>query len=204
MNRQRHFNRQSQRPPRQNPSSQGEEQTSNRSRGQRGRRRYQSHPAQSSRHTVPSTAQVRPGAHVSIVLKEDQPTGRQVQGTVQDVLTSGEHPRGIKVRLTDGRVGRVQRMSSKDEVEGAQSGRGRAEEGGNGPGYYSERNDAGRSLEAYFPPEWRDGQSGVRDQSQHQVDSTIEEPELSVCPICYEFRGDEAAVTHHANSHFLS
>lgn len=61
---------------------------------------------------VPRTTQVIPGAYVSIVLKADQRTGREVQGTVRDVLTRGDHHRGIKVRLTDGRIGRVQRMGS--------------------------------------------------------------------------------------------
>ena len=65
-----------------------------------------------TRHTVPKVSDVIPGAHVSIVLKADQPTGREVQGTVRDVLTRGDHYRGIKVRLTDGRIGRVQRMMS--------------------------------------------------------------------------------------------
>lgn len=65
-----------------------------------------------TRHTVPKVSEVIPGAHVSIVLKVDQPTGREVQGTVRDVLTRGDHHRGIKVRLTDGRIGRVQRMMS--------------------------------------------------------------------------------------------
>ncbi|KAF2973437.1 hypothetical protein GQX73_g104 [Xylaria multiplex] len=60
---------------------------------------------------VPSIHQVIPGALVNIVLKADQPTGRQVQGIVQHVLTKGNHPRGIKVRLTDSRVGRVQSMA---------------------------------------------------------------------------------------------
>jgi uncharacterized repeat protein (TIGR03833 family) len=59
---------------------------------------------------VPRTHQVVPGAAVSIVLKADQRTGREVQGVVKDVLTRGDHHRGIKVRLTDGRIGRVQRM----------------------------------------------------------------------------------------------
>ena len=59
---------------------------------------------------VPNVTQVIPGAAVSIVLKADQPTGRQVQGIVGNVLTRGNHPRGIKVRLSDGRVGRVQKM----------------------------------------------------------------------------------------------
>ncbi|KAI8628181.1 hypothetical protein F5Y19DRAFT_144451 [Xylariaceae sp. FL1651] len=57
---------------------------------------------------VPKTHEVIPGAHVNIILKVDQPTGRQVRGTVRDVLTRGDHHRGIKVRLTDGRIGRVQ------------------------------------------------------------------------------------------------
>ncbi|ROV99040.1 hypothetical protein VMCG_06612 [Cytospora schulzeri] len=61
---------------------------------------------------VPTTSQVIPGATVNIVLKADQPTGRTVQGVVRDLLTRGNHPRGIKVRLADGRVGRVQSMAS--------------------------------------------------------------------------------------------
>lgn len=65
---------------------------------------------------VPTISHVIPGAAVSIVLKADQRTGRQVQGTVKDVLTSGNHPRGIKVRLSDGRIGRVQQMSDASPV----------------------------------------------------------------------------------------
>lgn len=61
---------------------------------------------------VPTQAQVKRDTSVWIVLKADQGTGRQVSGLVQDVLTSGNHPRGIKVRLHDGRIGRVQRMAS--------------------------------------------------------------------------------------------
>ncbi|KAH7407987.1 hypothetical protein BKA64DRAFT_436439 [Cadophora sp. MPI-SDFR-AT-0126] len=66
--------------------------------------------------SVPTIQQVIPGSSVSIVLKIDQPTGRQVQGTVAELLTRGDHPRGIKVRLQDGRVGRVQRMASEEEA----------------------------------------------------------------------------------------
>ncbi|KAI1825933.1 hypothetical protein F4861DRAFT_143672 [Xylaria intraflava] len=57
---------------------------------------------------VPRSHQVLPGVQVSIILKADQPTGRQVRGTVRQVLTRGDHHRGIKVRLADGRIGRVQ------------------------------------------------------------------------------------------------
>lgn len=52
--------------------------------------------------------QVRRGRRVAIVLKADQDTGKLTQGVVQDVLTNSDvHPRGIKVRLESGEVGRV-------------------------------------------------------------------------------------------------
>src|SRR5271170_8020270 len=59
---------------------------------------------------VPSRNQILPGSLVSIILKADQPTGRQAQGTVEDVLTEHDHPQGVEVLLTDGRVGRVQEV----------------------------------------------------------------------------------------------
>lgn len=50
-----------------------------------------------------------PGIEVDIVLKEDQSTGKLTRGKVKDILTKSEqHPHGIKVRLADGQVGRVQ------------------------------------------------------------------------------------------------
>lgn len=53
-------------------------------------------------------ADIRPGQKVSIVLKQDQRTGRLTEGIVRDILTkSATHPHGIKVRLEDGQVGRV-------------------------------------------------------------------------------------------------
>lgn len=52
---------------------------------------------------------VHAGMLVDIVLKENQRTGKLTRGTVKDILTnSSYHPRGIKVRLTDDKVGRVQ------------------------------------------------------------------------------------------------
>lgn len=52
---------------------------------------------------------IYPGLHVAIVQKADQKTGRATYGIVQDLLTSiAVHPRGIKVRLNTGEVGRVQ------------------------------------------------------------------------------------------------
>ena len=47
----------------------------------------------------------------AIVLKQDQRTGKQTTGVVKDILSnSDDHPHGIKVRLTDGQVGRVQKI----------------------------------------------------------------------------------------------
>jgi uncharacterized repeat protein (TIGR03833 family) len=56
--------------------------------------------------------QVHPGALVTVVMQADQATGRQVQGIVGDVLTKHDDSRGVEVRLTDGRVGRVQEVLS--------------------------------------------------------------------------------------------
>lgn len=54
-------------------------------------------------------ADIQPGLAVKIVLKQDQRTGKLTEGIVKDLLTkSGQHPHGIKVRLTSGAVGRVQ------------------------------------------------------------------------------------------------
>lgn len=61
--------------------------------------------------SVPTRGQIRPGLTVDIVLKADQATGKLTRGVVRDILTRSEsHPHGIKVRLEDGQVGRVQRI----------------------------------------------------------------------------------------------
>lgn len=58
---------------------------------------------------------IQPGMRVAIVLKQDQRTGRQTIGIVKDLLTnSGFHPHGIKVRLTDGQVGRVKSVLANE------------------------------------------------------------------------------------------
>ncbi len=58
---------------------------------------------------------VQPGMKVSIVLKQDQRTGRLTQGIVKELLTSSAfHPHGIKVRLMDGQVGRVKEIEPED------------------------------------------------------------------------------------------
>jgi uncharacterized repeat protein (TIGR03833 family) len=56
------------------------------------------------------------GAEVMIVLKKDQRTGRLTKGKVKEILTrSANHPHGIKVRLMDGKVGRVIEVVSQPE-----------------------------------------------------------------------------------------
>ena len=48
------------------------------------------------------------GLTVDIVQKQDQRTGKKTRGIVGEVLTNSSfHPHGIKVRLADGKVGRV-------------------------------------------------------------------------------------------------
>jgi uncharacterized repeat protein (TIGR03833 family) len=54
---------------------------------------------------------IKPGAHVRIVLKADQRTGKLTEGVVMDILTkSATHPHGIKVRLQSGQIGRVKEI----------------------------------------------------------------------------------------------
>jgi uncharacterized repeat protein (TIGR03833 family) len=54
---------------------------------------------------------IKPGLKVSIVLKQDQRSGKLTRGTVKDILTkSAHHPHGIKVRLETGEVGRVKEI----------------------------------------------------------------------------------------------
>ena len=54
---------------------------------------------------------IKQGLKVNIVLKEDQRSGKLTTGIVKDILTnSPTHPHGIKVRLQDGQVGRVQEI----------------------------------------------------------------------------------------------
>ena len=54
---------------------------------------------------------IKPGMKVLIVLKKDQKTGTLTEGVVKDLLTKvSKHHRGIKVRLEDGQIGRVQQI----------------------------------------------------------------------------------------------
>lgn len=57
---------------------------------------------------------IHPGMRVEVVLKKDQRTGKRTIGVVKDILTSSSfHSRGIKVRLDDGQIGRVQEVLSE-------------------------------------------------------------------------------------------
>ncbi|WP_247233031.1 YwbE family protein [Telluribacter sp. SYSU D00476] len=58
---------------------------------------------------------IAPGLAVSIVLKQDQRTGKLTEGVVKDILTkSPHHPHGIKVRLETGEVGRVKEIHDEE------------------------------------------------------------------------------------------
>ena len=66
-----------------------------------------------------SRRDIVPGTEVDIVLKKDQRTGKLTRGFVKDLLTrSASHPHGIKVRLTDGQVGRVKKILSATSKTG--------------------------------------------------------------------------------------
>jgi uncharacterized repeat protein (TIGR03833 family) len=162
---------------------------------------------------VPGIQQVTRGAAVSIVLKEDQPTGREVQGVVQDLLTRGNHPRGIKVRLNDGRVGRVQRMANDQTPSQQQPNQQQQQstgfvvrrEGRQAPTYTDIRNDDYPSLPPPrtlfdFLPETETVNRGL-DVADVQSDPVIFSSATVKCPICQAFEGDEAAVTHHVEEH---
>lgn len=61
-------------------------------------------------------SEIKPGMNVGIVLKKDQRSGALTWGVVKDLLTSAPvHSRGIKVRLTDGQVGRVRVIGAPEQ-----------------------------------------------------------------------------------------
>lgn len=63
--------------------------------------------------TVPKRADIKIGTRVKVVEKQNQRSGQLTEGIVRRILTkSPEHPHGIKVELSDGRVGRVQEIVS--------------------------------------------------------------------------------------------
>lgn len=59
--------------------------------------------------TVPIRKEIQPGLRVMIIEKQNQRSGQMTEGIVMNLLTSSPtHPHGIKVRLVDGKIGRVQ------------------------------------------------------------------------------------------------
>lgn len=66
---------------------------------------------------VPRMVELGRGVGVNIVLKADQRTGRLTTGHIADILTRGDHPRGIKVRLTTGQIGRVQSLAEGSAMQ---------------------------------------------------------------------------------------
>lgn len=59
--------------------------------------------------SLPQRNDLHPGMRVQVVEKHNQRSGVVTEGVVARLLTnSSTHPHGIKVQLTDGRVGRVQ------------------------------------------------------------------------------------------------
>ncbi|KAJ4993722.1 MFS multidrug transporter [Stagonosporopsis vannaccii] len=175
--------------------------------------------------SVPPIRVIQPGGGVSIILKEDQQSGHQVKGIVADLLTRGDHPRGVKVRLRDGRVGRVQGLVS--EAEGLQGegivGGPEANLGRNGEGAVSAgggRRRGGRIErdvrdEDEYLYENRDtkqdyGLFAALEEADRKHESSKIAPatqlfqpqEIAVCPVCYTFEGDEASVAHHVEQHF--
>lgn len=54
---------------------------------------------------------IRPGITVMVELSEDKRSGRLTGGRVAEVLTTAPiHPHGIKVKLENGKVGRVKQI----------------------------------------------------------------------------------------------
>jgi uncharacterized repeat protein (TIGR03833 family) len=63
-------------------------------------------------------SEIHPGDTVDVVLKNDQANGKLTRGVVKQILTGSQfHPHGIKVRLTDGKVGRVKAIHSKEPTK---------------------------------------------------------------------------------------
>lgn len=62
-------------------------------------------------------ANIKIGASVSVVLKQDQGSGKLTKGVVARILTnSPSHPHGIKVKLQDGQVGRVKHIDNASGI----------------------------------------------------------------------------------------
>lgn len=56
------------------------------------------------------------GMLVDIIAEEDKATGKITRGYIAKILSKENNKKGIKVELTNGKIGRVQYIPSKDEV----------------------------------------------------------------------------------------
>ena len=61
---------------------------------------------------IPARKDLNIGLGVEIETKRNQGTGKLTAGTIREILTASKyHPHGIKVRLHDGSVGRVKKVT---------------------------------------------------------------------------------------------
>jgi uncharacterized repeat protein (TIGR03833 family) len=68
--------------------------------------------------SITKRSEIKIGARVLVVEKQNQRTGALTEGIVARILTpSSNHPRGIKVMLEDGRVGRVQKIVDAQDTK---------------------------------------------------------------------------------------
>lgn len=59
----------------------------------------------------PTKDQLATGLSVVIIEKQNQKSGVESSGVIDRILSPGfSHPHGLKVMLTDGKVGRVKRV----------------------------------------------------------------------------------------------
>eukprot|EP00121_Abeoforma_whisleri_P014247 Awhi_evm1s13138 len=106
------MNRQRRRPNR----NRGNNNNSNHNNKRRGNAHHKSSGRPTSANMVRSN--IYSGLSVSIVKKEDQKSGQLTHGKVSMILTNSEiHPRGIKVKLMNGMVGRVQQINQTEDKE---------------------------------------------------------------------------------------
>ncbi|MHA1556102.1 MAG: YwbE family protein [Candidatus Heimdallarchaeota archaeon] len=59
---------------------------------------------------------IKIGLKVYVIEKYNQRSGKLTKGIVKDILTNApQHPRGIKVRLTSGKIGRVNKIITTEQ-----------------------------------------------------------------------------------------
>ncbi|MHA1156610.1 MAG: YwbE family protein [Candidatus Heimdallarchaeota archaeon] len=59
---------------------------------------------------------IKIGLKVYVIEKYNQRSGKLTKGIVKDILTNApQHPRGIKVRLTSGKIGRVAKIITAEQ-----------------------------------------------------------------------------------------